>query len=332
MTTAEQAAARADGDEVPPRRPITEVAAGVVLRGDPSSPEFLLAQRPVGKVYAGYWEFPGGKVEPGETAHEALVRELHEELGVHVEHAWPWLCREFVYPHARVRLKFFRIRSWHGEIAAIEHSGFSWTKVDDATSVAPILPANIPILRALALPSVYALSNAEENGVEAELARLEGSFASGLRFVQMRDKTLPRSQRLYFVHAVMSLARSYPQVRVLINDDLDIARCVGAAGVHLSSKRLWESDRRPDVAYAAASCHNADDLARAAQLDLDFAVLGPVLPTASHPGTPGIGWLEFTRLAETSPIPVYALGGLRADMLETASRHGAHGIALMRGW
>lgn len=311
---------------------ITEVVAAVLLRGGAASPEFLLAQRPVGKVYAGYWEFPGGKVEPGESARQALVRELQEELGVHVEEAWPWLCREFVYPHARVRLKFFRVPSWHGEIAAIEHSGLAWTGVGEATALTPILPANLPILRALALPACYALSNVDENGLEPELARLEKALADGLRLLQVRDKGLERLQRQHFACAVMGLARRYPKARVLINDDLEMARAVGAAGLHLSSKRLWHSDRRPDVACAAASCHTVDDLARAARLELDFAVLGPVFATASHPGTPGIGWQEFARLAENSPIPVYALGGLRPDMLEAANRHGAHGIALMRGW
>ena len=89
---------------------IVEVVAAVLLRrGEDGSEQFLLAQRPEGKVYAGYWEFPGGKVEPGETGHQALVRELQEELGIGVDAAWPWLSREFSYPHADVRLKFFRI-------------------------------------------------------------------------------------------------------------------------------------------------------------------------------------------------------------------------------
>jgi 8-oxo-dGTP diphosphatase len=121
-------------------------------------------------------------------------------------------------------------------------------------------------------------------------------------------------------------------VVVLINDDQELARRVGAGGVHLSSQRLWQIERRPDFACVAASCHGPADLARAAELGLDFVVLGPLLPTASHPGAAGIGWPAFARLIERSPLPVYALGGLQPEMLETARRHGGHGIALMRGW
>ena len=182
---------------------VTDVVAAVMLRGDPAAPEFLLAQRPPGKVYAGYWEFPGGKVEPGETARTALVRELQEELGITVEQAWPWVCCEFSYPHATVRLRFFRVHAWHGEPSAIEHSGLIWLPAGATASVAPILPANDPILRALALPSLYALSNAEESGVAAELERLQHALANGLRLFQVRDKTLPPRQRHAFARQVM---------------------------------------------------------------------------------------------------------------------------------
>lgn len=311
---------------------ITEVAAAVLLRGDPAAPEFLLAQRPSGKVYAGYWEFPGGKLEPGETSFEALVRELREELGIAVDQAWPWLCREFSYPHATVRLRFFRVSSWHGMIAPIEHSGFAWLKVGEPASVEPILPANGPILRALDLPPLYALSNAEENGPAAELARIERALSGGLQLLQIRDKSLAPAERQRFARAAVAAARRHQRVCVLINDDPELARTVGADGVHLSAKRLWQVDRRPDFERVAASCHSAADLTRAAELSLDFVVLGPVLPTPSHPGASGIGWPEFSRLVERSPLPVFALGGLQPEMVDAACAAGGHGVALMRGW
>ena len=311
---------------------LTEVAAAVMLRGDPARPQFLLAQRPPGKVYDGYWEFPGGKVEPGETSRQALVRELQEELGVTVDRAWPWVCCEFTYPHATVRLRFFRVSSWHGELTPIIHRALVWLQAGEVASVGPILPANGPILRALALPPHYALTNAEGHGVEAELARLGKALSGGLRLIQVRDKTLPPAQRDAFAHAVVALTGGYDQALVLINDDPDLARAVGAHGLHLSSSRLWQVGCRPDFERVAASCHTAADLLRAAELGLDFAVLGPVLPTASHPASTGMGWPAFSRLVECLPLPVYALGGLAPEMLETARSSGAHGIALMRGW
>lgn len=311
---------------------IVEVAAAILLRQGQRGTEYLLAQRPEGKVYAGYWEFPGGKVEPGESLREALVREIQEELGVTIDQAWPWLSCEFTYPHAKVRLKFFRATSWHGEISPIEHSGFVWVKIGDGAPVAPLLPANGPILRALALPSIYAVTNAAEHGVEPELARLESALAGGLRLIQIRDKTLAPADRLRFSQAVMARARQYPDTLAMVNDDENLARDVGADGVHLSATRLGQLTQRPPFDWVAASCHTAEDIALASALGIDFLVLSPVLPTLSHREASGIGWDEFAHLIERSSLPVFALGGMQTDFLETARENGAHGIALMRGW
>ncbi len=311
---------------------IVEVAAAILLREGDRGTEYLLAQRPVGKVYAGYWEFPGGKVEPGENLREALVRELQEELGIIIDHAWPWLSCEYTYPHANVRLKFFRVSSWHGEIRPIEHSGFTWTKIGDVASVTPVLPANGPILRALELPPTYALTNAAENGLDRELCRVEHALAEGTRMFQVRDKTLAASERLHLAEGVMARASHYRDAVVLINDDEELARKVGAHGVHLSSEGLARADRRTSFDWVAASCHTAEELARAAALGLDFTLLSPVLPTKTHADAQGMGWDTFARLIERSSLPVFALGGMQPDMLETARNSGAHGIALMRGW
>jgi 8-oxo-dGTP diphosphatase len=131
---------------------------------------------------------------------------------------------------------------------------------------------------------------------------------------------------------VMTLARRYDDARVLINNDETLARQVGADGLHLSAASLMRLQQRPAFAYVAASCHSPAELSRAAELELDFALLSPVLPTASHPDAVSIGWQAFARMIERSPIPVFALGGLQPEMLDIARTHGAHGIALLRGW
>ena len=311
---------------------VVEVAAAVLLRETAQGTEFLLAQRPPGKVYAGYWEFPGGKVEAGETLHQALVRELHEELGITVDQAWPWLSCQFTYPHATVRLKFFRISDWHGEISPIEHSGFIWTRIGSAPGVTPILPANGPILRALELPPHYAITNACENGVDAELERLAKALAGGLRFIQIRDKGLAAAERHRLAQAAMALAEPYADARLLISDDAALARDSGAHGLHLPAKALMQCAVRPPFEWVGASCHSAQEIDQAVKLGLDFVLLSPVLPTASHPEAQGLGWAEFARLIERLPLPVFALGGMKKEMLDSARQHGAHGIALMRGW
>jgi len=311
---------------------IVEVAAAVMLRAAGS--EFLLARRPEGKVYAGYWEFPGGKVEPGETVREALVRELREELGISVTVCSPWLTRVFTYPHATVRLNFWRVTAWDGEIgitAPLEHSAVDWQKCGKSASVSPILPANDPILKALALPTTMAITMGEIEGVERQLERLEEALDKGLRLIQVRDKGWPAAQRLWFAEAVTRIARQRGAI-VLINDDEEIARQVGADGVNLTATRLKACARRPDFDWVGASCHTAGELARAAELSLDYALLSPVLPTATHPDAAYLSWDGFSNLIEGCPLPVFALGGMKNDMLAAAQARGAHGIALMRGW
>ncbi|HEX6733723.1 MAG TPA: Nudix family hydrolase [Azonexus sp.] len=312
--------------------PVVEVAAAVMLRAD--GREFLLAQRPEGKVYAGYWEFPGGKVEPGESVRAALVRELQEELGITVTDCAPWLTRQFTYPHATVRLNFWRVTAWEGEIgitAPLEHSAVDWLACGAAAHVAPILPANDPILKALSLPTTMAITMAEIEGVERQLERLEEALAAGLRLIQLRDKGLPPAQRLWFAEAVARLAHDRGAL-VVINDDADLARRINADGLHLSAAALAACPARPDFTWVGASCHTAGEIARAGELALDYALLGPVLPTPTHPENPGLGWSEFSRRIAGNTLPVFALGGMQPEMLAGAQETGAHGIALMRGW
>lgn len=311
---------------------VVEVAAAVMLRAE--GREFLLAQRPEGKVYAGYWEFPGGKVEPGESVRDALIRELQEELGITVTDCAPWLTRQFTYPHATVRLNFWRATAWTGEIgitAPLEHSAVDWLKCGESATVSPILPANDPILKALALPTTLAITMAEIEGVERQLERLEEALAAGLRLVQLRDKGLPPAQRMWFAEAVRQLTQSHGALLV-INDDAGLARRVGADGLHLSAASLAACSERPDFAWVGASCHTAEEIARAGELGLDYALLGPVKPTPTHPEAAGLGWETFARRIAGNTLPVFALGGLRPADLAEAQAHGAHGVALMRGW
>ena len=304
---------------------IIEVAAAVLQRPDNS---FLFAQRPPDKTWAGYWEFPGGKIEAGETPYHALVRELHEELGIEVETAYPWITRVFTYPHATVRLNFFRVTAWSGELHPHEGQQFSWQHADKVP-VAPILPANAPVLRALKLPDMYAISNVAELGVELFMARLEAWLDAGLRLLQLREKNLSRDELRELARRVVKLAHARG-AKVLLNGDVALAQEVGADGVQLTATQLAELEERPNVDWCAGSCHNAEELRRAEALDCDFALLGPVLPTQSHPGAPHLGWENFASIAAGSSIPVYALGGLAHADMQAAWKHGAHGISLLR--
>jgi 8-oxo-dGTP diphosphatase len=306
--------------------PITQVVAAVLTQADG---RVLLAQRPPGKPYAGYWEFPGGKVEPGETLEAALARELHEELGIVIGTACRWITRVFEYPHATVRLNFFRVFDWQGEPHPHEGQVFSWQR-PEAVEVTPLLPANFPIVKALTLPPVLGISHAESLGVDTFLARLDIALANGLRLIQLRDKSLAEDVRLQLARETVRRAQPHG-ARVLVNGSLELARAAGADGVHLDSSAAVRLAARPDCAWVGMSCHDAAELAHAAAIDADFALLSPVLPTQTHPGAPTLGWETFSALAAASPVPVYGLGGLERGDVALAQSHGAHGVALLRG-
>jgi 8-oxo-dGTP diphosphatase len=308
---------------------ITEVAVAVITAPDG---RFLLARRPEGKPYAGYWEFPGGKVKPDEPLLHALRRELLEELGIFSEHAYPWITRTFNYSHATVRLYFYRVVKWHGKPQPRENQELAWQSAEDI-SVEPMLPANAPVLRMLSLPAIYAITNAAELGIDNALTRIEHALQGGVRLLQVREKTMPEKAFNAFIGAVIALGHRHG-ARVLVNgsiDNVDFYRKAGADGLHLASKQLMDAAKRPDVEWCGASCHNAEELFRAEQLGMDFAVLAPVLPTLSHPGSATLGWQGFAALIRDCSIPVYALGGLRGEDLTTAWEHGGHGMAMMRG-
>ncbi len=305
---------------------IVDVAAAVVQRDDGC---YLLAQRPYGKVYAGYWEFPGGKIEAGETPVQALRRELDEELGIDAQRIYPWLTQHYSYPHARVRLHFLRVVQWRGNPVARESQAFAWQRPTELT-VSPLLPANRSVLKALELPDRYAISNAEALGESAFLVRLESALSTGLSLVQVREKQFDAHRLERFARDVVQRCRDH-KARVLINGDAALAVAVSADGVHLTSAQLMRTHKRPPFDWCAASCHDQGEIERAAALGLDFVVLGPVNTTPSHPLARPLGWDRFRRLIHDAPIPVYALGGLASADLPDAWTHGAHGVAMMRG-
>jgi len=287
---------------------IVDVAAAVLLRADGA---FLLARRPPGKVYAGWWEFPGGKVEAGEPGRAALARELREELGIEVTNAYPWITRVFAYEHATVRLHFFRVTAWRGEPHPHEGQAFAWQRVDEPMPE-PMLPANAPVLASLALPDVYAFT-----APGTPLATVEARLRGGLRLLRARGQPAA---------PLVALAQRHG-ARILVSRGTDEPR---AAGVHFTAAELMTLSDRPAAGLAAASCHTRDELERAMALGFDLAVAGPVMPTASHPGATGLGWERFADLVRGASIPVYAIGGLGREDLHAARSAGAHGVAMIR--
>lgn len=281
--------------------------------------QFLLQRRTPSQSYAGYWEFPGGKVRRGESVADALRREIHEEVGVEVTAATPWLTRRWEYEHGWVCLHIYRARGWRGEARGAEGQTVRWASAHD--EVAGLLPASKDLWKWLKLPAVMAISAAEIIGVDATLRALP-AVARGDVMVQLRDKKLAAGERARLAAAIAASGCAW-----VANDDAALARAYGG-GLHLSSARLMACSARPDFAWVGASCHSAAEIKRAADLGLDYAAVSPIKKTLTHVSAAPMGWSAFAELS--AELPLYALGGMTRADLAVAQQHGAHGIAQMR--
>ena len=304
-----------------------EVVAGVIrdARG-----RVLLARRTEGRDLAGLWEFPGGKHEPGESAEAALARELHEELGIDVDVGAPLINVPQRYPDKRLRLDVRGIAAWRGHARGLEGQALVWVPPQKLASYA-MPPADRPVVAALLQPAHYLVTPPPEaDGVEW-LARLEQALANGVRRVQLRAPGLDSDRWRSLVARAAHLCRQ-AGAEALVNGDVALAMECGL-GLHLPSRMLHGLSDRP-IAIGqplAASCHGVDDLLAAEALGCDFAVLGTLKPTPSHPGVEGIGWDGFAAMRERVSLPIYAIGGLGAADVDEARAHGAQGIAAIRG-
>ena len=302
------------------------VVAGVIR--DPQG-RVLLAQRPPGKHLAGTWEFPGGKLESGESPLAGMARELDEELGIRVHASRPFLSLTHAYPEKTVRLLLREVTDWDGEPHSREGQPIAWFTLDEMHDLA-MPAADRPMLKALGLDPRYAVcADPERFSSSAEfLADWEGRLAAGYRWLQLGAGTLDHNAFQTLATACGELARRYG-ARWLITDDVELAMNVGADGVHLSTKTLARCRARPlpHSALVCATCRNVDELQRAGRLGLDFVTVAPVLPSAEQPGAQTLGWDGLAELCAQSPLPVLARGGLRPSDLAPAREHGAFGVA-----
>ena len=299
------------------------VAAVVVDEQD----RVLISQRPAHAHLGGLWEFPGGKLEAGETPEVGLKRELHEELGITVHAARPLIRVFHTYPDKSVLLDVWRVTCYSGEPAGLEGQPIDWIAADKLED--RVFPAaDKPIIKAVQLPECYLVT--PEPGPRF-LEKLERALAGGISLVQLRAKAVSAADYRTLVSAVQSVCRD-ANVRLLLNADPQLAQQLGADGVHLSSTHLMACSERPaGVQLVAASCHSQAEVQHAGALGLDFIVVSPVQKTRSHPGAVTLGFDGLRVLTELATVPVYALGGMSEVDLDQAFRHGAQGIAAISG-
>lgn len=287
----------------------------------------LLAQRPPGTHLAGSWEFPGGKVDPGEAAPAALRRELHEELGIAVGALEPAIGVPWRYAEKSIFLDVYRVLDYSGEPHGRESQALRWCRHEEL-SAQDMPPADWPVVTALRLPPFYAITPEPGADEAAFLARIDRALADGAKLLQLRVKSLDSGRLRALAREVRGRARE-AGAQLLLNGDLAVATALDLDGAHVPAAQLMRLRARPVAPdrWFAASCHDASELAHAVALGVDFVVLGPVKATSSHPNAPVLGWQAFSELAAQAPFPVYALGGLARGDRAAAVAAGAQGIA-----
>ena len=309
------------------RPPALHVVAGVITD---SEGRILLARRAEGRELAGLWEFPGGKVEPGETPEAALARELEEELGLDVDVGAPLIDVPQQTPTRRLRLDVRRIATWRGTPTGYEGQALAWVPPEQLASHDMPAPDR-PVVAALLQPDHCLVTPTPGDSDAAWIAGLDAALAAGVRRVQFRmpGVGLARRRQLLSNAALRCAAAG---AGLLVNGDIELA-CESGLGLHLRAAQLREHVQRPVPAdvLLSASCHDTEDLALAEALGCDFVLVGPVHPTPTHPDHAGIGWTRFEALRERSVLPIYAIGGLTPSDVAEARRHGAQGIAAIRG-
>lgn len=326
------------------------VVAGVIRD---ARARILLARRTAGRDLAGLWEFPGGKVEPDESPEAALVRELREELGIEARIGDALIRVPQQYPHKRLLLDVRQVE-FRGVPRGLDGQALAWVPPAKLASY-PMPPADRPVVAALRQPDRYLVTPVPDHD-RAWRGALAQALERGVQRVQLRAPGVEATRWARLAEAAVRLCHE-AGAEVLVNGDAALAERLGV-GLHLPASRLQHAVAAAlgrDALVAAmpfldeehrgqgpllrgqaprplaASCHTIDDLLRAQALGCDFVVLGPVLPTATHPQAPGIGWNAFAAMRERVSLPIYAIGGLGIDDIEPARRHGAQGIAAIRG-
>lgn len=285
----------------------------------------LLTQRQAHQDFAHHWEFPGGKVEPGETAAQALQRELREELAIECVQAEPLITIPWQYAHKTVCLHAFTVSTWQGEERGVEGQALRW--FESAELLALTMPAaNHGIVQAIRLPSCYAITGAFSNLTELTQG-VTHALAQGAGIIQLRSLWQGADYLRAAEHLLPIVNAS--GARLLLNADLEHWRLLPEAGLHVSSQRAGQFTQRPvpESVWLSVSVHNLAELQQAQRIGADCVLLSPVLPTKTHPDMSALGWQQAAEWVAQATIPVYALGGVGSAVLAHAKALGFQGVA-----
>ncbi|OQK15249.1 hypothetical protein AU255_19010 [Methyloprofundus sedimenti] len=297
-----------------------DVAIGVVRD---RAGRVLISKRKSDTHQGGLWEFPGGKIEQSENDEQALNRELFEELNIRVINSSPLIKINFSYPDLIVQLHVREVYGFDGEVFGREGQRFKWVALHELSDY-EFPAANKPILTAIKLEQHYAIIGG--NNTREILLELDNVWKQGVGLIQIRAKELCAADAEEALEVVRGKCKEL-NMTYLINSQMPVKRYLDE-GVHLTSADLKLLNQRPQSSgYVAASCHNLQELYKAEQMALDFAVLSPVMPTSSHPEAKALGWQQFKEWVTKVNIPVFALGGISRQDFKKALACGAQGVS-----
>ncbi len=286
--------------------------------------QVLISKRKNNVHQGGLWEFPGGKIEAGESVFSALKRELFEELGISITAATPLIKIKHHYQDLSVLLDVWQINDFSGIAYGKEGQKIKWSLINKL-SITDFPVANKTIITAVQLPSYYAIL--DDSNEVALFAKLEKILNKQTQLIQLRLKNSTAQQIEQFLMQAIPLCKKH-QVELLINSGVSNAQQIKIDGLHLTSSDLMALKKRPMIkGWLAASCHNLSQLQHAENIGVDFAVLAPVLPTKTHPNAKTLGWQMFLELLEKINIPVFALGGVTRSDVEKVRFLGGQGIS-----
>lgn len=301
--------------------PLIEVVAAAIYdaRGN-----LLLARRAIdGSAESGLWEFPGGKVEPGESLEGALRREIAEELDVQ-------LGQLLALPRARAidRQRGIALNLLTGTLLGDQpkrriHQELRWVRPHECIQL-PLGVLDRQLAKWAGAPTTYHITDPTEPLREQPLS---AGAAPSRAWLLAR---WPGATDEVYASRLEELSDRCGVYPLMQHDRFgDASDTIATVGTHLSAKRAAQFEGRPQSPqqWLCVSCHSAAELAHATQLDADFVVLGPIRETASHPGSPGMGWPTFIKLVDTLPMPVLALGGMQPADLPSAMEHRGSGVA-----
>ena len=309
--------------ELNTKNKLIKVVGGLIIQEN----KLLIAQRTKNSDHPLKWEFPGGKIKQNESPEDALKRELKEELGINIDGCSPWIIRHHSYEHASVRLHFFLVSQWSGDVIPQENQNIKWSDLRNP-EVTPILEANSVIFKALSLPPIYAITNFSELK-DKFLIALKRKIENGLQLIQIREKSLEINDLIYFCKEIQKLTKNY-DTSILLNSHIELAKDLGLDGVHLNSSQIYQDLSIPKGWIIGASCHTLEDLKMVEDKKYSFALLSPVKKTQSHPEVKPMGWEKFKQIINGFQIPIYALGGMTEYDKNNAYASGSIGIASQR--